>query len=296
MEDILIWSKESCDSRLGALLDLEPLQEKLLFLHNFIRFVKMQGKSAYKLIPYCEVGAENAAYICCSCWAFRDVDQVFDGINLQISRLIEKIKSVDPQVRADYIESISSSFTRSTKTGNDVFLVGNFVESLLSNLCGLINSRTGFMISVEHQMQILSEGLQFLRDILIKYPEKHNGLPERMKDIIGAVVNNAGVVIFSLYQNEIEEASAREIDVKLFRLLEEIGYIKVTVEDLMTCIDSVLDKLQLHKDDHDLYRLKVELRLVKTFSMCARRFNRSGLCMTVLFVQVHRSFTLFSLD
>ncbi|KAL3518713.1 hypothetical protein ACH5RR_021302 [Cinchona calisaya] len=273
LEDILIWAKETHDSRLESLL--EPLQEKLLFINNFIHFVRMQGcEDNNQLMEHGEVVAVSAAYFCYCCWFYRDDHQVFDRMELKISELIEKIKPVDPLVRVAYIGVlVHGPFTLSTE--RDMSTAGNFVDSLLSSLRDLINHRTSFIVHLEHQMQILYERLQFLRNFLMKHHEKYNGLHARINYLIGAVVNNAGVMIFSLYQTEMEEASTREIDVKLFRLLEEIEHIKAEVEDLMTCIDSALDELQLHKDDHGLSKLKVELRLLKTFFLHARRSEQS---------------------
>ena len=52
--------------------------------------------------------------------------------------------------------------------------------------------------------------------------------------------------------------------------------------DWMTCTDAILDKLKFRvlqvdcrKDDHGLNKLMVELRLVKTFLLCARKLGYS---------------------
>ncbi|KAL3512872.1 hypothetical protein ACH5RR_025589 [Cinchona calisaya] len=228
LEDILIWSKQACDSRLETLL--EPLQEKLVFLNNFIRFSRMQGKDEHQLMEHFGGVAVSAAYLCYLCWFSRDDDRVFDGMDLKILELMEKIKPRDQQVSAAYIGILEfRSFTLSTNA--DMLIAGNFVDSLLSNLWDLLlNCGASFMVSLKHQMRILYEGLHLLRNILMKHRDKYNGLHERKKDLIGAVVNDAGVVIFSLYQNRIDEALAKEQDVKIFRLLEKIKLIKVELQ------------------------------------------------------------------
>ncbi|KAL3518715.1 hypothetical protein ACH5RR_021304 [Cinchona calisaya] len=132
--DILICG-EACDSMFETLL--EPLREKLVFLNNFIQFVRMQRKYSSYFIEHCRIVAICAPNICCLCCFYRDDDQVFDGMHLKIPELIEKIKPVDPQVRAAYIGFLEfGSFTLSTQT--EMFIVGNFVDSLLSNLSELI--------------------------------------------------------------------------------------------------------------------------------------------------------------
>ena len=113
-----------------------------------------------------------------------------------------------------------------------MIIVGEFVDSLLSKLLELLqHCPTRFLESLQHQMRILYDGLQFLRNILKKQQEKYDGLPGKIKRIIGAVVNDAGVVIFSLPQYNIPKALAKEIDIKLFYLLGNINTIKAAFNE-----------------------------------------------------------------
>ncbi|XP_071903248.1 putative late blight resistance protein homolog R1C-3 [Coffea arabica] len=228
---------EACDSRFETLFEplFEALQEKLVFLKNFILFARMQGKldeAQKELMKHCGVVALSAAHLCYAFWFFRDDDEVLGGVELNISLSIEKIKPVYHEVRSAYIGVLkfqSASLTLSTQS--DMFIVGDFVDSLLGNLWELLqNCPAAFMVSLKHQMQALYDGLRFLRNILKKQQEKYDGLDGRTKDLVGAVVNDAGVAIFSLYQKGIEEVLAKEIDATIFCLLDKIELIKEEVE------------------------------------------------------------------
>ncbi|XP_027102358.1 putative late blight resistance protein homolog R1B-8 isoform X2 [Coffea arabica] len=255
LEDIVIWGK-ACDSRLAKLL--EPLQEKLVFLRTFILFPSLQGKPKRKLLEHCAVVALSAAHLCYICWFFRYHYQELNWMDSKISELTDKIKLVDHRAHHTYICVLESGTTSPTlSTEKDVIIVGEFVESLLGHLWELLlNCPAYFAVSLKHQLRMLFEGLQFLRNILNK--EKYDGIEGKIKDLIRAVVNDAGIVILSLYQNDLREASAEEIDVKLFCLLEKIKPIKAEVEekypippkfgfpttDALGLIDLVQEKLQ----------------------------------------------------
>ncbi|XP_027082327.1 putative late blight resistance protein homolog R1A-4 [Coffea arabica] len=255
--DILNWG-EAYDSELEKLL--EPLQEKLVFLKNFILLARLQGKPERKLMEHCGVVALSAAHLCHSCWFFRDDNEVFVGISSKIDEVKHQIKPIVEQVRLAYIsilESGSSSLAMSTEA--DMTIVGDFVASLLGNLWEfLVKCPTWFTSSLKHQIRILYEGLRFLRGILMKQQEDYDGLPGGIRDRFGAAVNDAGIVIFSLYQDSIREASAVEIDLKLFCLLEKIKLVKAEIEkkypvasrskfpptNALELVDLVLEKLK----------------------------------------------------
>nr|XP_027125066.1 uncharacterized protein LOC113741672 [Coffea arabica] len=251
--DIAVWG-EACDSRLETLLT--PLQKKLVFFKNLILFARLHGKNQLELMKYCKTLVPFAAGLCYKCWFFREDNTVLDEMSSQIAKLIEKFESVVYQVRSILVCG-SSSLTVSTKM--HMIIAGEFVDSLLSNLLELLqHCPTRFLESLQHQMRILYDGLQFLRNILKKQQEKYDGLPGRIKCIIGVVVNDAGVVIFSLPQYNIPEALAKEIDIKLFCLLGKINTIKAAVDEsypvvprfnfrttnVLGIIDHLLDKLK----------------------------------------------------
>ena len=228
LEDIVIWG-EACDSRLAKLL--EPLQEKLVFLRTFILFPSLQGKPKRKLLEHCAVVALSAAHLCYICWFFKYDYQELNWMDSKISELTEKILRVDHRAHLTYICVLESGTTSPTLSAKkDVIIVAEFVDSLLGHLGELLlNCPAYFVVSLKHQLRMLFEGLRFLRNILNK--EKYDGIEGKIKDLIGAVVNDAGIVIFSLYQNDLQEASAEEIDVKLFCLLGRINTIKAAVDE-----------------------------------------------------------------
>ncbi|XP_027082305.1 putative late blight resistance protein homolog R1B-8 isoform X2 [Coffea arabica] len=226
--DIVIWV-EACDSRLTKLL--EPLQEKLAFLKTFILFASLQGKPKRKLVEHCAVVALSAAHLCYICWFFRYDYQELNWMDSEISELTDKIMRVDHRAHLTYICVLESGTTSPTLSAKkDVIIVAEFVDSLLGHLGELLlNCPAYFVVSLKHQLRMLFEGLRFLSNILNK--EKYDGIEGKIKDLIGAVVNDAGIVIFSLYQNDLQEASAEEIDVKLFCLLGRINTIKAAVDE-----------------------------------------------------------------
>ncbi|XP_027172725.1 putative late blight resistance protein homolog R1A-4 [Coffea eugenioides] len=228
LEDIVIWG-EACDSRLAKLL--EPIQEKLVFLRTFILFASLQGKSKRKLSEHCAVVALSAAHLCYICWFFRYDYQELNWMDSKISELTDKIMRVDHRAHLTYICVLESGTTSPTLSAKkDVIIVTEFVDSLLGHLGELLlNCPAYFVVSLKHQLRMLFEGLRFLRNILNK--EKYDGIEGKIKDLIGAVVNDAGIVIFSLYQNDLQVASAEEIDVKLFCLLGRINTIKAAVDE-----------------------------------------------------------------
>ena len=174
LADIVIWG-ELCDSRLEKLLT--SLQEKLVFFKNLILFARLHGKNQLELMKYCKTLVPFAAGLCYKCWFFREDNTVLDEMSSQIAKLIEKFESVVYQVR-NILECGSSSLTVSTKM--HMIIVGEFVDSLLSNLLELLqHCPTRFLESLQHQMRILYDGLQFLRNILKKQQEKYDGYLEK---------------------------------------------------------------------------------------------------------------------
>ncbi|XP_027082438.1 putative late blight resistance protein homolog R1C-3 [Coffea arabica] len=234
MERSSVYYKQDIMERSSGYYEqLETLQEKLVSINNLIHFARLRGNPPGVVKKHCRAVVLSAAHLCYIYLFLKDDNQAFHELKLKITESVENIKHVYQQVRLAYfgvLQSGSSSLILSTQT--DTFIVGNFVSSLLANLFELLlNSPSCFNRSLKHHLKILYEGLQFLSIILQKQQEKYDGLPGRTKDLIGAVVEDAAIVIFSLYQEEIREASAKETDVKLFCLLYKIKLIKAEVEE-----------------------------------------------------------------
>lgn len=86
------------------------------------------------------------------------------------------------------------------------------------------------MIPPEDQLQVLYEGLRFLRTIFQQQQNKFNELDEEMKDLVGVVINDAGIVICSLITSKMKPVLAKEMNLALYDLLKNVGSIKIKVE------------------------------------------------------------------
>ncbi|XP_027172516.1 putative late blight resistance protein homolog R1B-17 [Coffea eugenioides] len=154
----------------------------------------------------------------------------------EVFEILEKIKPVDPQVREIYIhvlmdsKSFEISHSLTVEAGNCSILV-NFVDSRLGCLWELQDNSNIFVASAKYQMQMLYKGLKFLNNILKHQQEEFTVVHEKTKDLIEGVIKEAGIVIFSLYIQEMELGSAREIDVALFTILQQIEIIKAEVAE-----------------------------------------------------------------
>ncbi|KAL3523451.1 hypothetical protein ACH5RR_016285 [Cinchona calisaya] len=140
--------------------------------------------------------------------------------------LLQKIKADDNKV-TDYIRVLTAS---SLSGSLDMNILGNFVDSLLGILLEVLNCPTSVTISLKDQLQVLYEGLRFLRTIVKKQQEKFNDLDENMKDLVQVMVNDAGIVICSLSLSKMKSVLAEEVEFVLFNLLENVKLLKAEVE------------------------------------------------------------------
>ncbi|XP_027077008.1 putative late blight resistance protein homolog R1A-3 [Coffea arabica] len=212
---------------------MRTLLEKLMFLKSFIRFVTLQvveGEHLKDLLVHVEVVAVNAASLICRSWFQRDDKQMCNEIKTEISQLIhKKIDPVDPQVREIYIHVLTASkLSRSSYTlamEENKHQLAEFIDYLLLSLMELLESYTSFLVPVKDQMLKLHEGVRVLIILLSRVQEKFNELNDEMKDLIGVVVSDAGIVIFSLSVNEMKEGLQKETDLALSHLLEVLKLI-----------------------------------------------------------------------
>ncbi|KAL3518721.1 hypothetical protein ACH5RR_021310 [Cinchona calisaya] len=310
LEDIQHLNLVTCRFRFQTLL--EPLGEKLVFLYNFIGFVRMQGKYALALAQHGGVVATSASYLCHLCWFYRDddpgsmssIDSALNKLRLhkddrglnelkvesglvktfllcdskldgysnlkdsvcvnalhfytllvrledgllprdlagEVSKFQQVLMTFKQEIRGTYARwresSIKWSFLRSELHSSTSPWRNEFLHSLLENLEDILIWGEEVRDSrLETMLESLQERLLFLYNFICfvmmqgKHREKYNELHRKNKDLIGDVVKDAGVVIFSLYGNEIGEASAKEIDVKLFCILGKIKLMKAEMEE-----------------------------------------------------------------
>ncbi|CDP04756.1 unnamed protein product [Coffea canephora] len=209
------------------------LKEKLMFWKSFILFAMLQGQQLIDLLIHAEVVAINALRLI-SIWWFDREGEVRNETELQISQLIgEKIIPSDPQVRETYIHVLTASkLSRSSDTSaleKNKHLVVDFVDCLVHNITELLESCTSILVPIIFHMQKLLDGLRFLTTLL-RHPEKFKELRHEMKTLIGVVVCDAAIVIFSLSVNQlIKEGLAKENDVALFHLLKVLKFVRAEV-------------------------------------------------------------------
>ncbi|XP_071912915.1 putative late blight resistance protein homolog R1A-3 isoform X1 [Coffea arabica] len=210
---------------------MENLQEKLMFLKSFVRFATIQGVEGQPLIDllvHVEVVAVNAASLASTFWFRRNNRGICNEMEFEISQLIHK--TVDPQVRKIYTHVLEASkLSRSSCTlalNENRLLVAEFIDYLLRSIMGNISEcYTSFLVIMKDQMLKLLEGVRFLSILLSLRQEKFDELNDEMKDLIGAVVSDAGIVSFSLFVNEKKEGLHRDIDPALSDLLEVLKLI-----------------------------------------------------------------------
>lgn len=213
----------------------------------FIRFVRWRGVEQQQLnhlLTHSEVLAVNVSHLTSACmsWTQPYDTEMRQEIKHKVSELVEKILPFDPLVREIYIQVLTASELQNHHTQAleiDLDILGDFVDSLLNILWELMIPDLIFLASMKEQMQNLYEELRFLRTILKKQQEKFHKLNEEMKHLVGAAVNEAGILIFSLFVQEMKEDSTKEMELGLLNLLEKMKSIKAAVENKCTATSTV---------------------------------------------------------
>lgn len=233
IEDIQTWVRVD-DQDVRDLL--EAVKEKVAFSKNFIRFAEWRGFEYGQLevlFMHLQVVAIDAAARVFHMWVFYPYDDKQardDKMRLIFAELLQKMEPVDPQIRETYIQVLLSRSPHARILEIEEHMLGDFVDSLLYRVWdGLTHSIT-CVVSMEDQMPILYEGLRLLRAILKEHFEK---LPNKVKDLIRAAVSEAGIVICSLFVQELKEGLAKEMNPVLVNLLGKIKLIKVVTSSLI---------------------------------------------------------------
>ncbi|XP_027073476.2 putative late blight resistance protein homolog R1A-3 [Coffea arabica] len=197
---------------------MDTIRQKLMLLRNLIGFVTMRGVESTQLTDLLTLVAIVAARLISVCRFDRGDEQVFNQMESEISLLIhEKINAHDPQVRETYIQVLMASKNQSRLSAlvheeNEYPVVAQFIDSLQDYLVDLLGSYASFQVSVKDQMLKLHWGVSCLR-ILLKQREK---LGDEIKDLIGVMVCDTGIMIFSIFVNEIKEGLPKETELGLF--------------------------------------------------------------------------------
>ncbi|KAL3530260.1 hypothetical protein ACH5RR_009605 [Cinchona calisaya] len=261
-------SAEFIDSLLENMVDIrdfrdmvDALKEKMVFFKTFIRFAQLRGFEPWQLqllYTHLDVVALNVVRLCQDCFYSCSLYSYSEscGLELKLFEMLQKIKPIDPQIRETYIQVLKASNLLGSSHAlileRDKHVLGDFADSLLYNIGeALVTSGYSYEASLkEDQVLILYEGLRFLRTILTKHQDTIGDLHEKVKDLIGAAVNEAAkIVICSLLLHEEEFAS--EMDFALHNLLEKITLIKVITSafifsktNALGFVDFLLDNLK----------------------------------------------------
>nr|XP_027092338.1 late blight resistance protein R1-A-like [Coffea arabica] len=221
-------------------IKFEALQEKLKFLKDFVLFATWQGVESSLLkdpTAGLQAVAVQAADLSYSCW----FDRLFDKkecneMHSMISELLQDIKHLHSQFHESCIQGLrSSKLSGSLQTLNlekDMCIVGDFADSLTGILWEVLNRNTSFVVAKQDQMQMLYDGLRFLRTILKRQQEKFSGLHQKMMDLVGAAVNEAGILILSLSANETGGGLPKDVDLGFSDLLQKIKLIRLVTSTL----------------------------------------------------------------
>lgn len=207
---------------------IETLIKQLMFFNSLIRFAGLQGvedKQLRDLLFYVECVAVRAAALISKSLCDHDRYE----IECELSQLLHQNIYGSPNVRETCIHVLNAAkLSRLSDTidlETKMHLVVNFIDILLDNLMNLLESYTSFLVQVKDQMLKLHQGVRFLRILLRQQQEEFNKLGSEMKDLIGVVICDAGIVIFSLSVNEMKEGLAKETDRALVHLLEVLKLI-----------------------------------------------------------------------
>ncbi|KAL3500924.1 hypothetical protein ACH5RR_040017 [Cinchona calisaya] len=196
--------EEDCNSVLQA--KFEALEDKLTILKSFIGFAKLfciEGSELEDLlipIQFVPLNAARLSFMCYMCFSAYEYEEVPKMCSM-MSELLQKGNSAHIQICEAYIKVFRLKSSESLKiTKMDKIIVRDFNDSLICSLWELLLCNTSFMASVKGEMQILFEGLRFLRSILREPWEKMVKLDGK----IVTVLSEAGIVICSLYVNEVD--------------------------------------------------------------------------------------------
>ncbi|CAI9107965.1 OLC1v1007461C1 [Oldenlandia corymbosa var. corymbosa] len=202
---------EITDSVLGNLVDfpmifstggatlvsaMEALYTPMKFLRSFLLFAVeetcAENRHIKDLLTHFEAVAITAARVFINSPIDDELDERWcQRMQFNCSNLFPKIKPMDPQVCHTYTKALSSFRSSGRLRGQ---ACRDFLDSLISILWDILQSDSGRPYFMKDPRQILYEGLRFLRTIL--KPEDVN---EKIRDRIGALVCDAGVLIFSFF-------------------------------------------------------------------------------------------------
>ncbi|CAI9106059.1 OLC1v1005117C1 [Oldenlandia corymbosa var. corymbosa] len=207
---------------------------QMAFLDSLMRFaLRTSFELKEDFLAHVETAAIYAAYLLCKgeiLGTLQYEKSVEEEVVFKISTLIQKLKPINPQVYNTYSEALSSLKSAAllpapTDQGMDdgVFnAIKNLLHSLMSILQEALELNNHALIPAKDKLQELYEGLQELYEglrslttKLVLKQQQPDKFEVKMKEHIGPVVCDAGVLIFSLYQKH------EQLDLGLLQALLE---------------------------------------------------------------------------
>ncbi|XP_027178017.1 putative late blight resistance protein homolog R1A-3 [Coffea eugenioides] len=215
------------------MIDLtKDLLQKLKLSKNILDIATMQGVDPMQLIyllahyTFMVINAKWLRNVYLSYFYQR----VPHDIQFQISQLHRKIELVDPQFHATsvHVMKASKELSRSPLTfvpEKNKYIVAEFVDSLLGALRQILDFHITFMVPVQDHILNLHEGVKSISILLHVKQENFNALPDKMKDHIGVVIIDLGIVICSISVNEIKHGLAKGTDLAISRLVKDLQFV-----------------------------------------------------------------------
>ncbi|CDP08379.1 unnamed protein product [Coffea canephora] len=105
------------------------------------------------------------------------------------------------------------------------YIAEEFVDSLLGTLRQILDCHVTSMVPVQDHILNLHEGAKSISILLHVKQENFNALPDKMKDHIGVVIIDLGIVICSISVNEIKHGLAKGTDLAISRLVKELQFV-----------------------------------------------------------------------
>ncbi|CAI9107969.1 OLC1v1007466C2 [Oldenlandia corymbosa var. corymbosa] len=227
---------------------MEALYTPMKFLRSFLLFAVeetcAENRHIKDLLTHFEAVAITAARVFINSPIDDELDERWcQRMQFNCSNLFPKIKPMDPQVCHTYTKALNSFRSSGRLRGQ---ACRDFLDSLISILWDILQSDSGRPYFMKDPRQILYEGLRFLRTIL--KPEDVN---EKIRDRIGALVCDAGVLIFSFFLKPAEINPALQELIRRINLVQseagETDCVVVpqtaTIDLFTTCNMGVVDCL-----------------------------------------------------
>ncbi|XP_027157096.1 putative late blight resistance protein homolog R1A-3 [Coffea eugenioides] len=206
----------------------EHFAEKLTFLKNFLCFLTLHGFEDTQLGPLLTHIKSVAINAACNNGVLFSKSSM--SRNNLIWYLLQEIIFAEPEVYKTCVQAlISSKLSRQAYKEKDENIFRDFIDSLLVYLWEILKTGTCIMISLKDRLKMLYDGLRSLRIILKENP---NNFDEKMRDLTGLLLCDAGLVIFSLSLNVIKDGSVKEMDLESFHdFLKRIKLFKAIVAE-----------------------------------------------------------------